>query len=142
MKRRREWEKLIEQTVGVANDLRTSCGIIALTFGFTRNDITAVQSVVQAYPARVGRVQGKARIFDWHHQLGASERSHLGVHPVDINLKVVYLIGKVTNVPEKLLVDLRIEIAAAVLQMPVINLHLQLIAPSNSSSTPAVGAAH
>ena len=69
---------LVQKIAHEADDLRAAQRVVgagAARAVRLRDDIGAVEGVVEASPARIGGIQGVARIVDGHHQLRAGERA-------------------------------------------------------------------
>src|SRR5690606_14213477 len=90
--------------------------------------VGAVKGIVQAAPARVGRVQGIAGVGDGHHQLRAGLLAEFNVNVGGVNLDVFGRVDQVADVAQKRLVSALITDGAGVFTMPVIKLCLNLVA--------------
>ena len=93
-----------------------------------RDDVGAIQRIVEAAPARVRGVQGIARVHDRHYQLGAGDARDLVVDARCFNHEVGRLGQQVADLLQKRLVGRRIERLSASAAMPVVNRGLQRVA--------------
>ena len=90
-----------------------------------RQDIRAIQSIVQAAPASIGRIQRKARIHHRNNQLWSSNLCDLFIHIAGFDRKVRRFWQKVTNLGQKPFVRLSINGLTFLRQMVFVDLRLQ-----------------
>ena len=94
-----------------------------------RNDVGAVQRVVQRAPARIGGVQREPRVEHRHHQLRAGGRGDLRVDARRGDGEVGGLGQQVADLGEEGLVCLGIVRFEDAVPVPLVDLGLQLVAP-------------
>ena len=98
--------------------------VIATGLGQAAHDIGAIKHVIQAAPARVGRVQRKAGVGDGHHQLRAG---HLGDFRIDIlraHLKGRPFGHQIANLGQKRAIGFWVGHSATIGHMPGVDLFL------------------
>ena len=123
-------EVLIQEIAGKRDDFRAALRIVGAGAGCAvlRNGVGAVQRIVEAAPAGIGRIQGVARIADRHHQLRPGDLRDLRIDMVGIDGERLPLGYEIANLDQVRLVARMIEGRARILTVPGIDLRLQLVA--------------
>ncbi len=127
---------LVEQRAGTRDHLRTAYLVVAGASAGTvivGNGIGPVESVIQAAPAGIRRVQRVPRIGDRHNQLGSRHHGNLQVHVGGFDLERVGFRFEIADIPQKSLVIRRIE-ACAVRLMIAVDLLLKGISSVKQSA--------
>ena len=122
---------LVQMVAGKGNHFLTACRIVAVTLPGTLafgNRVGAIQGIVQAAPAGIGGIQGKARILDRHHQLRARLQGDFPVHIGGGDGNVVYFRQQVTDLFQKRPVGDGVVRSIGPLPVPGVDLFLQGIA--------------
>ena len=121
----------VQHIARVLDDLGPPLGVVALAafaaVGLGQR-IGAVQRVIERAPARVGGIEGVARVQDRHHQLRARLQCQLGVHVLGGGLGFLGRRHQVADLLQELAVFLHLLDRAGVLGVPGIQLDLQAIA--------------
>src|SRR6202046_868840 len=120
-------EVLIQKISRKCDDPCTALRVVlaATRRSFLRNRISAVERVVQAAPAGVGRIEGVAGIADRHHQ---SRTGYLGAFRIDVcraDNKGLSLSHQIAYLAQKSLVFCVIEARTGILSMPGVDLFLE-----------------
>ena len=121
----------VQHVAGVFNDLGAALFVVARAFGAAvgfRNDVGAIQRVVQRTPTRIGGVQGVAGIQDGHDQLGAGLHGQLSVDAAGADLEGFGRLDQIANALQKRLVGLHVGNRAGVGLVPSVKLGLQAVA--------------
>ena len=88
--------------------------------------VGAVKGVVQTAPARIGGVQDKAVVKRRHHQLRSSHGRNFRINIFGRDGKRAWFFNQITDVLQKGLIFSLIDRLALVIDMPGVNLRLQL----------------
>ena len=126
-----ERRRLVEEVAGEGDHAPAAHRVVvraALGAAVLGDRIGAVERIVEAAPAGVGGVQRIARIGHRHDQLRPGDRRDLGVQVGGAGGEVLAFRQQVADLAEKAPVGGQIEGLAAALQMPGVDLGLQLIA--------------
>ena len=91
------------------------------------DDVRAVERIVKAAPAGVGGIEREAGIHHRHHQLRTRCGRDLRIDVGGVDLEGLAFACQIADVGEKRLVGGRIVGFAAPLQMPSVDLRLQLV---------------
>ncbi|MCY1509561.1 hypothetical protein D9M68_439110 [compost metagenome] len=122
---------LVEHVAREFDDLGAAHGVVALALfgaaGFG-DGVGAVERVVQRTPARVGGVQGVARVQDRHHQLRAGLQREFGVDVGRGGLHALGLRQQVADLFQEGAVGRHVGDRAGVLLVPGVELALQAVA--------------
>ena len=127
----RQRDRLVEECARVGDDLVAADPVVAgalVGAVALRDDVGAVQRVVQRAPPGVGGVQRKARVEDGHHQLRPGRRGDLVVDTGGGDGEVSGFRLQITDLGEELAVPLGVERLDDVLAVVLVDLRLQVIA--------------
>ncbi|CPU64343.1 Uncharacterised protein [Mycobacteroides abscessus] len=124
----------VEHLAGVGDDLVTADLVVPTSvrgrlfgaIGF-RDDIGAVQRIVEGAPARVGGVEREARVQNRHHQLRTGRGGDLVVHIGGGDGEIFGLGNQVSDLGQEVLVRGAIEWFDGALPVPAIDLSLQVV---------------
>jgi hypothetical protein len=122
---------VVQHLAGEGDHLGAAHRVVALALlgaALFADGVGAVQRVVQAAPARVGGVQGVARVQDGHHQLRAGLRGQLIVHVGGGDLHIGRLGHEVANFFQEATVGHHVLDRAGVGLVPGVQLGLQAVA--------------
>ena len=132
---RLQWHGLVEEPAGIRDDLVTADLVVPppdpAAFSAPsalRDDVGAVQRVVQRAPAGVRGVQGEPRVEHGHHQLRARGGGDLVVDAGGGDGEVVGFRLQIADLGEELLVGLRVDRLDDPVPVPLVDLGLQLVA--------------
>ena len=120
-------EIVIQEVAGPGDYLGATLGVVGTAFlgaAFIGNHVGAVQGIVQAAPAGIGRVQGEAGILHRYHQLRAGDGADLVIHILGGDLEVVAFRQQVADLGQELLVLGHVDGLAFTGLVPLIQLRL------------------
>ena len=122
-------QRFVQELAPARNNCRAALFVIAprTRWGCIQR-IGAVKGVVEAAPARVCCIQEKARVENWHHQLGPRHCRDFSVHILSTDLEVSRLWHEVADLTQKCLVLGCIMRLAGALGVIGIDLGLQFLA--------------
>ena len=124
---RRQRRSLVEELARIGDHLVATNLVIARPlFGAVafRNDVGAVQRVIQRAPASIGRVQREPRVEDRHHQLRAGGRRDFVVDAGGGDGEVTGFGQQVTDFSEELAVSVHVERLDHAVPVPLVDLGL------------------
>ena len=128
---RRQRHRLVEELARVGDHLVAANPVVAGALlgavGF-RDDVGAVQRVVQRTPAGVGRVEREPRVEHRHHQLRAGGRGDLVVDTGGGDGEVIGFGQQIADFGEELAVRLDVDRLDDAVPVPLVDLGLQLVA--------------
>jgi len=119
----------IENATGVGDDLFAPDWVVTGAFvraTLFRDDVGAIDRVIEAAPAGVGGVQREARVGDRHDQLGAGDPGDFVVNVGGGGGEVLALGLEVADVLEKALILVQVDRLALVFAVPLVDLDLQV----------------
>ena len=122
----------IQKVAHVADDPGAALCVVAAGASRTvivRDRIGAVERIVQAAPARIGRIQCVAGIVHRHHQLRPGHVRNLRVDVGGGDAECCRFGRKIADVPQERLVGRRVEIRSGMPPVPVVDLRLEQVAP-------------
>ena len=123
-----QWHDLIEKVAPPSHDARPACGVKSLACGQIAQRIGAVQRVIKAAPAGVGRVQRVTRVHHRHDQLRPRDRGDLGVSIAGLDVEIVAFRFQIADFAQEIAVGRGVRCFAPVGNMPGIDLALQGVA--------------
>ena len=123
----RQRDGRIEKGLGLGDDLVAAGLVVALAAfaGFVRDRIGAIKRVVKAAPARVGGVQGVARIGQRHDQLRSADLADFLVDIGGLDLLGRRLRQQIADFLQKRRVGIHVERLALVGAVPAVDFRLQ-----------------
>jgi hypothetical protein len=126
----RERRNFIEEIVHEGEHLGAARGVVAgaARCTFVGDRIGAVERIIEAAPARVGGIQGVARVHDRHDELRSCDGRDLRVDVLRGRREILALGHEVADLAKEALVRLETE-GPVVLVVPGVDPGLQLVAP-------------
>ena len=121
----------IQEVPGEGDDFGSPHRVIgsaALGPALLGDHIGAIQCVVQAAPARIGRVQRVTGIHDGYYQLGAGERGDFIIHVFGGDGEILTLRQQVADLHQECLVSLAVITRPGMGAVPGVDLALQFLA--------------
>ena len=123
-------EGLVQYVRRIGDHPGAATGVIARAFFCSvglRNDICAIERIIQAAPAGISCVQRKTRIHDRDDELRACCQRNLGIHVLGRDFEIWTFLKQVADLIEKRSVLSFIYFLAGMGAMPFINLRLQRV---------------
>ena len=126
-----QWCGTVEKGARPGDDLGAAGGVVtagaggALVLG---NRVGAVQRVIERAPARVGGVQGVARVHHRHHQLRPGDMGNLGIDIARVDGEIGAFRLQIADLGQKRLIGGEIQGLAGTRLVPGVDLRLQVVA--------------
>jgi hypothetical protein len=129
----RQRDVLVEQGPAAAHDLGAPDGVVGGALGqvaLVGDHVGAVERVVERAPPGVRGVEREPGVEHRHHELGAGDLGDLTVHAGRLDGEVARLVDEVADLAQPRLVGVEVRRRTGVLPVVVVELLLELLAPS------------